>query len=117
MACCSAVQEFAGGCVEYIYPEPHLQIIDSTASIHVVWSSRCLQNAVQTPLPQLLTDVDVNLPTNYQYCQRPPFDVHHVRCDGHIIDGRYPKSAEVLGIRPLGDRTVLPACILILGKD
>ena len=114
MAGNSTIQEFGGGCVEYIHPEPHLQIIDLTSGVPVVHCTRCSQNAVQTPLPQLPTDVDVNMPTNYRRCQRPALDVNHVRCDGHIIDGRYPKRAEVLGTRPVGDRTVVPAFILIL---
>ena len=57
------------------------------------------------------------MPTNHRRCQRPTLDVNHVRCDGDIINGKYPENAEVLGNRPIGDRTIVPACILILGKD
>ena len=56
------------------------------------------------------------MPTNYQCCQHSVLDINNVRCDGHIIDGRHPKSAEVLGTRPVRDRTVVPCLHSYLGK-
>ena len=117
MACCSAVQEFAGGCVEYIHPESHLQINGLIPSVSALQCARCSSKALQAPLPQLPTNVDISMSANHQRCQRSTFDVNNVRCDGNTLGGRHPKSAEVLGTCPVGDRPVVPACVPIGGED